>query len=373
MGRSFTNREIVLFVLAAFLLGIAADRFFSLQSGTEDLSGFEPKPVYNLGNDRYTSDDIDGMISISKPEEVHIARKRALEFLFGSPELPTQSVSKIDTDVSGARYRNLPALKHSRKLLIEMEFGLTSNAYHFVPANSNGAVVLFHEGHTMNLGMSETRIAQLLDRGFAVVTFIMPLIGENSRPVVNLKRNGPFRLTDHQNLGLLKPKSGHAIRYFIEPVIRVMNYLDEHHQYTNIVMMGISGGGWTTMITAALDERILKSVPVAGSFPFYLRSGITKNWGDFEQIDIRFYSLVNYLELYLMGSVGKGKAQLQIFNEFDSCCFAGTGSKMYEAVIKRRLKQISVGGQFDVFLDGSHQHHEISDNAMAKILEFLKP
>ena len=36
-------------------------------------------------------------------------------------------------------------------------------------------------------------------------------------------------------------------------------------------MIGLSGGGWTTTVYAAIDPRIVKSIPVAGTLPLYLR------------------------------------------------------------------------------------------------------
>jgi PhoPQ-activated pathogenicity-related protein len=38
-------------------------------------------------------------------------------------------------------------------------------------------------------------------------------------------------------------------------------------KYKHIVMAGLSGGGWTTTIAAAIDPRIQLSIPIAGSIP----------------------------------------------------------------------------------------------------------
>jgi hypothetical protein len=58
--------------------------------------------------------------------------------------------------------------------------------------------------------------------------------------------------------------------------------------YKRIVMMGLSGGGWTTTLAAALDPRIDLSIPIAGSIPC--------NFGhtsiDFEQFCERPYNQV---------------------------------------------------------------------------------
>jgi hypothetical protein len=62
-------------------------------------------------------------------------------------------------------------------------------------------------------------------------------------------------------------------------------------------MFGLSGGGWSTTIAAALDPRITLSVPVAGSVPKFptelypsMVPDLPEVLADFEQSDARpFY------------------------------------------------------------------------------------
>lgn len=54
------------------------------------------------------------------------------------------------------------------------------------------------------------------------------------------------------------------MRFFIEPVVLAVNYA-KALGYDEIVMLGLSGGGWTTTVSAAVDSRIKLSIPVAGS------------------------------------------------------------------------------------------------------------
>ena len=97
-----------------------------------------------------------------------------------------------------------------------------------------------------------------------------------------------------------------AMRYFLEPVVLAVNYakalgykcgtpqhgptifrqdgpnhlgscqnaIPEHQMgltpsglcaLRHIIMAGLSGGGWTTTISAAIDPRITLSMPIAGS------------------------------------------------------------------------------------------------------------
>src|ERR1041385_7687309 len=94
-------------------------------------------------------------------------------------------------------------------------------------------------------------------------------------------------------------------------------------------MVGLSGGGWTTTLYAAIDPRIRKSFPVAGSIPLYLYSDHYQT--DAEQSRPELYSLAGYPDLYVLGSSGIGRKQVQILNHSDSCCF---GSLQHDAGVR---------------------------------------
>jgi hypothetical protein len=46
-----------------------------------------------------------------------------------------------------------------------------------------------------------------------------------------------------------------------------VNYAVNVLGYKHVVLVGLSGGGWTTTVTAAVDPRIKLSIPIAGSVP----------------------------------------------------------------------------------------------------------
>jgi hypothetical protein len=58
----------------------------------------------------------------------------------------------------------------------------------------------------------------------------------------------------------------HPEQFFLEPVWLSVNYA-KSLGYQRIIMGGLSGGGWTTTVAAAIDPRIGLSFPVAGSVP----------------------------------------------------------------------------------------------------------
>ena len=251
-----------------------------------------------------------------------------------------------------------------------MDYDIESRVHHFVPRDPNNEVVLYHQGHAGGFILGKDTIERFLDQGYAVLAFSMPLLGLNNQPTVKLVRQGNLKLTTHDHIKFLAPENGHPIRYFIEPVVIGLNYLQHEFSYTSVAMVGISGGGWTTMLAAAIDTRISKSFPVAASYPIYLRSNEPRDWGDYEQIEPTIYQTVNYLELYILGSFGPDRKQLQVVNQYDSCCFAGLKWETYRDVIRKRVQNLG-SGEFDVFMDTTHAEHKISTTAQDRMLEAL--
>ena len=323
--------------------------------------------------DEDLSFNISSILTINNQTDVENRRRAFSDFLFGAPGFPSQKgVDDVKTAIHDEEFSKLKNLHQIDRLEINMEFGLNSIAYHFIPLKANNKVVLYHQGHGGEFSRGMTTIQGLLARGYHVVGFSMPLKGMNSKPVVDLKRFGKMFFNSHERMRFLDPAQGHPVKYFVEPVFRVINYL-QNKGFTEIYMTGLSGGGWTTTLCAAMDTRIKRSYPVAGSLPIYLRIRDPKNgsWGDYEQVVPELYRIANYLELYVLGASGPGRRQIQMLNEFDSCCFSGRGFKTYQLLVQERVKSIG-RGYYDVFLDSSHEEHKISEKALAYILEDLE-
>lgn len=135
-------------------------------------------------------------------------------------------------------------------------------------------------------------------------------------------------------------------------------------------MVGISGGGWTTVVYSAIDPRISTSYSVAGSYPLFMQSSF-KTLSDYEVVIPEFYQIANYLELYIMASYGEDRKFIQIFNEFDRCCWSGDGFKIYEDNVKNITTKLG-NAEFDIWLDSTHKDHKISEHSLKLILDSLE-
>jgi hypothetical protein len=315
----------------------------------------------------YLATDVNSLNTIRQDEDIARARSALTAFLWGYPDLPATTPTSVLQDISDERYADVAAIERIDKLLVSMEFGLESYIYHFLPKSPNSQVVLYHQGHRGDFHQSKGQIASFLENGYSVVALSMPLLGLNNQPTVQLPRFGQLKLIDHDNLKFLTPDKGHSLQFFVEPVVAAVNYLENQYDYAGVSMVGISGGGWTTVIAAALDIRISRSFSVAGSYPLYLRSNSRRDWGDYEQTVPELYRTVNYIELYTLGAHGHGRSQLQIINQLDACCFGGTKWETYVPHLKARLTELG-SGEFDLYLDDTHMDHALSGVSMARIL-----
>jgi hypothetical protein len=322
----------------------------------------------------YLETDVTKLISIKKPEDVFRLRSELKIFLWGKPSIPLSTPSKITKDYIDERYKDISSLSRIDKLSTTMEFELESHAYHFFPKTPINKVVLYHQGHGGDFHKGKEVISKFLDNGYSVVGFSMPLLGlNNKKPTINFPSFGKIKITGHEQMKFLNPERGHPIKYFLEPVINVLNYLETNYTYSHTSMLGLSGGGWTTTLVSAIDTRVEYSFPIAGSLPMYLMSNAKSTKGkvtDFEQSAPELYRIANYLELYILGSYGDKRRQVQILNQFDICCFEGVRWKTYKDIVESRVQELGLG-KFEILSDTSHHDHKVSSMVMNWVLNLL--
>lgn len=303
------------------------------------------------------------LLILAQPGGAIDTRQQLIDIIFGGA-LPARQPDLIEPGVNYPDWQYAPNLARIDRLTINLEWGLTSVAYHFIPTIANNQLLIYHEGHQATFGDRRELIEAALSRGFAVVAFDTIMQGHNNRPDVVYKGR-VWHLFDHGQLEYLTPAQGHPIRYFLDPVIISLNYLDDLG-YTHISMAGLSGGAWVTTLVAALDERIENSYPVAGSQPLFLFDGLINRWGDWEPMTADIYSIADYDDLYVMGTTAN-RRQLQILMRYDPCCYSGLGWKRYYDEVRGRSE-----GRWDLFNDESIAAHDISAAAIERILGELE-
>ena len=298
----------------------------------------------------------DASIRLHTAGEVAAKRAELIQFIWNHGELP-QFEAPIRTGAVSSPVPGLQNLARVDRLDISMNKGQqSSRAYVFFPQQSSGRLAVFHQGHQDTLAADGgfNTIQFFLSRGYIVAGLFMPCYGENK-----------CKSKDHDKILKLKV-SGSPLQFFLEPVLAVTSYLRRAYEIPTYTMIGISGGGWTTTWVAALDPALTLSIPVAGSLPLYLRTAADR--GDLEQYFPDFYRRAGYPELYVLGSVGVGRRQMQILNKFDACCFRADRTLEYPAMVQSSLQSLQLGGEFGLAVDDSHSLHQISETALREIV-----
>lgn len=289
-------------VLLAFLLGLCVAMLVNAAA---------------LRNERgvsITPPELQGRVTVRSLEDAKALRARLIAAIFAGP---------LPSALPSARPTPSPFPEASDAEL------LSAGSYYLASAKPNGKLAIYHAGHkeTVLIGGALT-IRAMLAAGFDVLALSMP-------------EEPHARFADDPL----------PLRPFLEPVALSLNYAMAKRPYTEVVMAGLSGGGWTTVVYSAIDTRIHRSYPIAGSWPFFLRKLRSDSIGDFEQ---QLPGLnVGYLDLYLLAS-SDGREQLQIFNRDDPCCFSGELPLSYHTFLSEEAAKL--GGSFGMVIDANDNH-----------------
>ena len=332
----------------------------------------------------------DHVMKVTTPATVVSTRKALVDFIWGTSWAAVQS-KRPEAVQRGyilqpgdAMPAHLDNLKSVDRLDVSTEARtragrtetITSTAFILHPAKQNlHKAVIVHHGHGCEMVDTgkypvhlELLIRELVSAGYTVAAMRMPLFQSPSHC-------GVTRV--HDRLFDAALQDGSPLKFFMEPVARTVNYLAKQEPpLKEIDMIGLSGGGWTTTVYAALDPRVMKSFPVAGTVPLYMRNGHYNH--DLEQYFSPVYRLAGYKDLYVLGAAGKGRLQLQILNRYDDCCFGerqhlltgvsySNAVRRYESEVRTVLGRMQTGG-FAVHLDESAHYHQISQQAIREVI-----
>ena len=332
---------------------------------------FEQKTIEN--NKFVNQANVYSLIKIDSKLDIDQKRDFLIEYFWDVGSFQRvkdkSQLPEVEIKISDSSYKDFQNLKRIDRLTVEMEYGINSVSYLFIPEQSNEKLILYHQGHSGDFLLGKDTIQFFLDRNFTVLAMAMPLLGMNNQPVIEIDGLGEMKLISHKKLRLLEANNFNPMKLFLEPVQTNLNFLDKEYNFKRYSMIGLSGGGWTTVVYSAIDERISDSFSVGGSIPFYLRVD-SRDMGDYEQTNIELYKNVNYLELYVLGAYGDGRQHIQIFNKNDPCCFSGNGYETYEFVIKDKMSQLGKG-TFQILIDDTHNEHKISDHTLKLVYEMI--
>jgi len=323
----------------------------------------------------------DRAITVTSPRAVKEKRRELIHYIWGAGGFPDRRFPELISTNVPSPVGHLTNLARVDAFRVELAPALQGLAYHFIAQHPNRELVVVHHGHACTLdddpsprdvgyGLQRT-VRLLLREGYGVLGVFMP----HMRPGDCVGGHDALFQTNIV---------GSPMKWFLETTASSLNYLEARPRtsrfpnYRAFHMAGLSGGGWTATVYAAIDLRIRCSFPVAGTIPLYLRTG--GSVGDREQTEPTFYSIAGYPDLYLLGASGPGRRQVQILVRRDDCCFGqaqhdekragqnyADALRAYESRVRTALNQIG-SGSFRLEIDETAPSHMISHHAIEQIM-----
>ncbi|UUN30698.1 hypothetical protein [Streptomyces sp. FIT100] len=320
--------------------------------------------------------DAETLMTVHTEDDVARLRTALVAEVWKSADgrLPS-ALPEVELGVTAPELPAFSGVRRIDRLTVRLPYGLSSIVFLLLPHRTgHGRFAFYHNGHGEEPSTMQRTAQALLDAGYGVLLFAMPLFHWNPKELQDpLDPSRRITVGSHNELAPWETPSFSTLRFFLEPPAVAMNHVRRTYRPSSVQMIGLSGGGWAATVYPALDPRVTRSYPTAGSLPFYLRSAPPKpspTTGDWEQRKDRhpvFYGMTDYLDLYALASVGAHRGQMQILNRFDECCFNGVGHRSYEAVVRQRVGVMG-NGHWELLEDATHGDHTVSPFALSVIL-----
>lgn len=349
--------------------------------------------------------DISGQVRFQTSEQAEARRRNLIESIWieGLPRTRPEKIETLSTAEELAAVDQSLISKIDRYTMNVSGTQFYAISYVASPSAAAGPkskLAIVQAGHMpegkdhyLDAGLKQS-VERLLKSGFVVAVLQMPLVGWNQDSTGILPNGNSFSIRKRGSAGhdelfskVEESLRGQTMAFFLEPVVQVTNeLLAKHPQNQGLLMIGLSGGGWTTHLSAALDPRIQISIPVAGALPLYARPFSRGSKGDSEQeyalifaeedtnqdgVLDRASGVCSWLEVFALGGISPSqkmaRQQIQVLNFEDSCCFSGPVYQTYEAPLAKRVATIG-HGTWELFVDRTHKDHLISDEVLDQVL-----
>jgi hypothetical protein len=297
----------------------------------------------------------------AQDESVTDLRAELREFVWSGNGYPTEGVDVTLSVSNPLHANNTPSnLLRTDKLDIPMTDNdgnliETVDGWLFTPevADDNGKLIIGGSlrGHVDNITDASSTplllVKECVEAGYSFAVTIFPF---NSSTAVHDELPPPTKTLNY-------------LRFFVEPVVRILNQYEG--DYDNYIVCGMSGGGWTTSLMAGLDTRQIISADCSGSMPFYFSDSSWSGDRDFEQY---LWGLsFDYLDFYTMGCSG-GRIYNQTFNSGDTCCFIGDQYDLgptYEAEVQAEAATYNL----TIYTNAAHTLHADTRAALITLFD----
>ena len=236
---------------------------------------------------------------------------------FNQLEIKNILIKKVHIDARQHQFQNKPPIG---SVLLNVKY-YNINHYGILETNKNNKkLLIYHEGHDGNPYNSKSFLdfkEKFKLKGYDILSLSMSGLGYNM--LLNPNYSFPINPDPKRNSNCSFDYKFHHRELKEHDIYQF--YYDKNHpnimplslmlsgnyylikkledNYDEIIMMGVSGGGWHTTMFAALLPKIKKSYSFSGTFPkmFKLHKGTRTEWEDTYS---KIYDEYDYWDFYFL-------------------------------------------------------------------------
>lgn len=285
----------------------------------------------------------------------------------GNVDISDTLTNKLAAMAAGEDAHPVPIL---RSMVMPLYATMMSRLTWFsLPDHLPRRYAIYNEGHgEAGIGSAAPVINWLLRSGWQVLVLDMPLEGLNAVDV-------RYPLFDHDDVAFAARDEGiNALRWFLLPVAGAVDlvYDDAKERGTGVdlLMLGRSGGGFTTMLYSAMDPRVTVAANISGGAPHsvFLDPTVFKPLGaHYENDTSTLYDQVSMTDFLLTAGT---KGNFHFFSTHDPCCY--TFSPKHPWIQFLNSLQSQGDKKYRVFVDERSTIHGLGTSGLAALGRFLQ-
>jgi len=363
------NAKFVLICLALFIIGFPLGVQLAKPSGAPNFQAYglptdpikSPVPVVK---EEWFLTNVSQIIKIQTPQDIEKKRKELINYIWKG-DFPKGKPPLIRKNVELGQYKEFVGVKS----LDIYEFNwksLKSKVYHFKTRAKSPKpyLIIVHIGNkplSQSFNLFFTFFS--LRAGFDVLVIPSPLssiedqnLTYSSVPSVNTPSFGHLGLTDQNVFFLLEDNTFSPLQLYLDPLALSLNLIDQQYNYTSYHLVGSFDGSWEATVYPALDSRIKTSHVIYPPLPLFIATtSDSTSLRNYEYFHPQLTKIVNYLELYVMASYGKGRKHVQLIDTSNPHRYNEEGYKAYADEVSDRVETFGEGSFETLIFDSSKQ------------------
>lgn len=275
----------------------------------------------------------------------------------------------VDTSTSGQVAAHAADIRRAKVLRFALAGGLYSSIHVYWPAATEcRRALIYHSGHSSSFPLNWVTVGEALSRGIIVAEVFMS--GYMSQPApyyqqypcdYQLTGGGAVTLNSHDDFASVTAAGDPVLPVFLDPVFRVGQWLRTYCEVESLGIVGHSGGGWTALLAAALDETIDYACSIHGWCPIGATGEPTR---DYEQIG-PWFDTTGYLDYAAM--IGS-RRNIVITGTLDPVFGEGVLTQAQIDGWTATLK--AAGANFDQYTIAAADHDPVADEGVKACDEF---